>query len=244
MDFAYVLFGIISISSLLVAFLFWQVTGAASRGLEDAQVSSWFRRSTLGLVLWAMVGTLLGVGLVFRTPWLLNFNPVFLLVPSIFTPVFINIFLLRSARQRQLVQAVPLEHITLIHTLRAVIGSGFLGLYALGYLPRGFALEAGLGDIAIGLTAIPVALALRGRAKYALILAALWNVLGVLDLLNALRLGVGELIAFTTGTQTPLLIGIVPLLAVPLYVIWHVYSLRLLWRDFAARGAVASSVSL
>jgi hypothetical protein len=241
MNFAYVLFGIISISSLLVAFLFWRVVGAALQSLEDAQVSSWFRRSTLGLVLWAIVGTVLAVGLVFRTPELLNINPAFLLVPSIFIPVFINILLLRSARQRQLVDAVRLEHITLIHTLRAVIGSGFLGLYALGYLPSSFALEAGLGDIAIGLTAIPVAVALHHKAKYALTLAALWNVLGMLDLLNALRLGVGGLVPFATGTQTPLLIGIVPLLGVPLYVIWHVYGLRILWREVKARAALLAT---
>jgi hypothetical protein len=243
MNFAYVLSGIIYMSSLLVSLLFWRVT-AASRGLEDVNVSSWLKRLAPVLILWALAGFVLAISPVFRTPWLLNSSPTFLLVPSIFTPVLVNLLLLRLPQHRQLVDAVRLDRIVLIHTLRAVIGSGFLGLYASGYLPSGFALEAGFGDIAIGLSAIPVAFLLQRKARYALTMAVFWNVLGMLDLLNALRLGVGELVPFINRTQTPLLIGIVPLLAVPLYVIWHVYSLRLLWREVNARGALVSTASL
>jgi hypothetical protein len=50
----------------------------------------------------------------------------------------------------------------------------------------------------------------------------------MLDLLNALRLGIRELIPFIVSTQTPLLMGMIPLLAVPVYVIWHLYTFRLL----------------
>jgi hypothetical protein len=237
MNLVYGWFGIICVSSLLGSYLFWRVVAVSVKRGGDSHLVNWFNRLTPIFVLWVIAGSVLALSPLFRTPWEFTLRPVFILLPSIFAPVFITMLLFRVAVHRQLLETVQLHQIFLVHTVRAVIGSGFLGLYALGYLPVGFALEAGLGDIAIGLSAIPVALLLQRKAKYALTIAILWNILGVVDLLNALRRGVGELAPFIVNTQTPLLIGMVPLMAVPLAIIWHFYSLRLLRQKILLQGS-------
>jgi hypothetical protein len=110
----------------------------------------------------------------FRAPWTLNFNAAFVLVASIFTPLSINILLLRLPGYRHLVFNVSLGRVILLHSLRVVLGLGLLALYRLGYLAPAFGLEAGIGDIIIGLTAIPVALLLKRKARYAVTIATLW----------------------------------------------------------------------
>lgn len=240
MNLAYLLSGVIYSFTLLIVFLFWKEVSATS---AVSQNSGWLKRLSPVFILWVITAFALSISPLFRTPWQSSANTTFLLPLIIFTPVLVTVLLLRVPNYRQLVDTVRPHHIVLIHTLRAVIGSSFLGLYALGYLPRGFALAAGFGDIAIGLSAIPVALLLQRKAKYALTLAAFWNVLGLLDLLNALRLG-RELVSFYITTQTPSLNGLVPLLGVPLYIIWHIYSLRFLWSEAKARATLVSSPSL
>src|SRR5271157_4210774 len=62
-------------------------------------------------------------------------------------------------------------------------GIGFLALYAQGALPGVFAWPAGLGDIAIGVTAPWVVLALVQRPAFKdSRLFVVWNLLGILDL--------------------------------------------------------------
>src|SRR5215212_3457293 len=76
--------------------------------------------------------------------------------------------------------------LALPHTLRAV-GVLFLILMAQGHLPAAFALPAGLGDIAIGLSAPFVARRLaRGNSRAG---AVRFNVLGILDLIVAGSIG-------------------------------------------------------
>jgi hypothetical protein len=227
-------------SSLLAAFLFSRIMLTAS--LVDDKVTVWLRPLVMVLSLWSIVSLILALSPVFRTPWVLSVNPRVLLALSIFTPVLVNVLLLRSPLHQKLVQAVRLDHIVLVHTLRAVVGSSFLGLYALGYLSRGFALEAGLGDIAIGLSAIVVSLLLKNKARVAVPIAVAWNILGMIDLALALKLGLGELIPFIVSTQTPLLIGMVPLLAVPLFLIWHLYSLYVLYPKLRKTTGVAKAI--
>jgi hypothetical protein len=63
-------------------------------------------------------------------------------------------------------------------------------LYAAKRLPAPFAPVAGWGDIAVGLLAIPLALMLaRGGDTVPRGLVALWNALGLLDLVAAVTLG-------------------------------------------------------
>ena len=80
---------------------------------------------------------------------------------------------------RRTVLAADLRLLTAIQAWRAG-GLGFLALSAHGILPGQFAWPAGLGDIAIGVTAPWVALALIRSAGFAKSqLFVVWNLLGI-----------------------------------------------------------------
>src|SRR3954463_8432371 len=67
-----------------------------------------------------------------------------------------------SPTWRRVVDAIPPESLISVQIFR-LIGGIFLPLYAIGSLPRHFALPAGWGDLAVGLAAPLVALAVRNR---------------------------------------------------------------------------------
>ena len=119
------------------------------------------------------------------------------------------------------------------HTLR-VAGVAFLIAAELGHLPAAFALPAGLGDIAVGLSAPFVArrLARGGRDARR---GALWfNILGLLDLAVALAMGVltgigaQQILHVTPSSEALSLLplALIPTTAVPLLAALHIISLR------------------
>src|SRR5919109_1206211 len=86
---------------------------------------------------------------------------------------------------RRAVLAADLRLLTAIQAWRAG-GLGFLALAAHGVLPGLFAWPAGVGDIAIGLTAPWMAAALTRDPSFAGSRRfAVWNALGILDLVVA-----------------------------------------------------------
>jgi hypothetical protein len=106
----------------------------------------------------------------------------------------------------------------------------FVIVMALGDLPWIFALPAGLGDIAIGLSAPFVARALD--RDEALERAVRFNVLGIVDLVVALTIGflaglgpVGLGVTPTTEPLALLPLALVPTVAVPTALTLHVVSL-------------------
>jgi hypothetical protein len=120
--------------------------------------------------------------------------------------------------------------LTVPHTLR-VAGVVFLILMAQGQVSAGFALPAGLGDIAIGLTAPFVARRLALTHQRAVAEAVRFNMLGTLDLVVALGLGVllgpPWLLGGTPSTEVLRLLptALIPTAAVPLAVALHVLTL-------------------
>jgi hypothetical protein len=140
-----------------------------------------------------------------------------------------------------------LVRMTLPHTLR-VMGGVFLIVMAQGWLPAVFALPAGLGDIAVGVSAPFVAQSLaRGDGRR----RALWfNVLGLLDLVVAVGIGllagagaVGLIdVSPTTAALAGLPLVLVPVLAVPLAITLHVTSLRQLRQGQTAVTKAPNSV--
>jgi hypothetical protein len=112
-------------------------------------------------------------------------------------------------------------------------GLGFLALYAYGVLPALFAWPAGLGDIAIGVTAPWVVLALIRWPNFAASqLFIVWNLLGIVDLIVALGTGalssgyasgvVGEV---TTAPMAQLPLVLIPAYFVPVFVMLHLGAL-------------------
>jgi hypothetical protein len=153
-----------------------------------------------------------------------------------------------SKTWRKVVDAIPAEKLISVQVYRVIGGALFLPLYAIGTLPGHFALPAGWGDLATGLLAPFVALAVRRKIRAGQRLALGWNLFGFADLVTAVGLGTGYLLlllqpeagapsAAAAMTFFPLVL--VPTFAVPLGFILHIYSIRRTLkgeRQSAARG--------
>ena|ERR1035437_9517277 len=112
-------------------------------------------------------------------------------------------------------------------------GLGFLSLYAHGVLPGLFAFPAGLGDIAIGVSAPWVVLGLiRHPAFVTSRRFVTWNILGIVDLVAAVSMGTicsgfipGLTGSVTTGPMAQLPLVLIPAYFVPFFIILHVAAL-------------------
>jgi hypothetical protein len=186
------------------------------RSLTVATVAVWF--------LLALGGSLLGVFDSEPRP------PIPLGLAAVI-PVALFVFChLTSARFRQVVSSLDLRILALAQTWR-VGGVVFLLLYLQGAMPGVFALPAGWGDVAVGITAPLVAWYWKRPFPRKTFVA--WNVLGGLDLVTAVSLGVlasatpvgvlaGEVSTRLMG-QFPL--SLIPTFFVPLLLIFHLISL-------------------
>jgi len=160
--------------------------------------------------------------------------PMLLLVMALLVMASI-VVLFASKSMRALNAATRPEWLIAVQSYRAA-GVMFLWPFmAAGALPRAFALPAGLGDMATGLAAPIVALAIaRGRAG-ARAWAVAWNCFGILDLIAA---------PIAAVLSHPTNIGRFPLVVVPLFlgppigILTHVYSLRNL--AVSGRNRIAS----
>jgi hypothetical protein len=112
-----------------------------------------------------------------------------------------------------------------------VVGVVFVVLYWQEALPGVFAIPAGWGDIAIGVTAPLIALlCLQPLQRNAFVV---WNLLGMLDLISAVSLGVlasATPIGLLAGDVSTRLMGqfplsMIPTFFVPLLFIFHLISL-------------------
>jgi len=157
---------------------------------------------------------------------------------AVLLPLLVGIpLLLRSANLAAVLDAVEPGWLVGFQVYR-VLGAVFLVRWASGVLPGAFALPAGIGDVLVGVLALPAALWLRSGARGGTTAAAAWNVLGIADLALALTLGFlssptpYQRIALghpntTIGTY-PLVM--IPAFAVPLSILLHALSLRQLAR--------------
>ena len=110
-----------------------------------------------------------------------------------------------------------------------ILGFAFLWGVSVGILHPAFGIPAGVGDILIGVTAIPFAFLLRkghSWSKYALIV---WSVLGIADLVMAVSLGTITASEYGISTMTTFPWILIPSLGVPLALALHgitLYRLR------------------
>ncbi len=98
-----------------------------------------------------------------------------------------------------------------------------------GLLDPAFAIPAGVGDILIGVTAIPFAIFLWKGYSWSKYAVVVWSVLGIADLVNAITLGVITNADFTTSTMATFPWILVPTVGVPLALALHgitLYRLR------------------
>jgi hypothetical protein len=112
-------------------------------------------------------------------------------------------------------------------------GIGFLTLYAYGVLPGIFAWPAGLGDMAIGVTAPLVLSGLLRRPDFAASKSFVaWNLSGILDLTVAVSIGALVPLlapnfygAVTTAPMTHLPLVLIPTYLVPTFLMLHLTAL-------------------
>ena len=151
-----------------------------------------------------------------------------------------------SARFRRFILSMAIRA-TAFAQIGRILGGVFLILYAQGVLPGIFAFPAGLGDVAIGLTAPLIAWMLVARTRLRLGILALWNVLGLLDLIMAVSLGIltsqstlGILAGATTSAAVVTFpLSLIPTFLVPFYLILHLIALGQVRRHWASSHGAA-----
>jgi hypothetical protein len=143
--------------------------------------------------------------------------------------------------------AAPLSWLVGVQVYR-VLGFIFVRLWSHGLLPAYFGLPAGIGDTLVGVTALPLAFALRSNTRLTRGLALGWNVFGILDLVNAVTMGVTSALVQSTPNISPLPqypLALIPAFGVPLSLILHGLSFRQLRRRAipASTGATLNASS-
>lgn len=154
----------------------------------------------------------------------------------LFVPIIAGIILLSKSQAFQKIVDNLSQPWLIAIQLNRVMGSIFLTLYLRGLMPAEFALPSGIGDIIVGSTAPIVAFILFARPVFGRKLAIGWNIVGFLDLALAIVLGF-----FTSPTSYQILaldnpnwflfdfpLALVPTFAVPLSLLLHIFSLRVL----------------
>jgi hypothetical protein len=178
--------------------------------------------------------------------WILAVDGVFISRPgvlprlplAIFLPIVLGlVLLLRSRNVTAILAATPASWLIALQCYRA-LGGTFLVGWAQGDIPGAFALPAGIGDMLVGLTALPVAAYVHAGAPRARQLGLAWNVLGLLDFASAITLGAltspGPLQLLSSG-QPNTLLGAYPAVMIPAFIVpssilLHALSIRQLRR--------------
>jgi hypothetical protein len=181
------------------------------------------------LVWFALVFMLAARGAFVGTPG----TPPLALLISLVAPLSLFLIGYRTIR--------PLREFALSADLRLIVGIqawrwagfGFLTFYRYGILPGIFAWSAGLGDMAIGITAPLVLASLLRRPDFAASRRfVVWNLLGILDLFVAVSIGaLVPLLApnlyatVSTSPMAQLPLVLVPTFLVPMFLMLHLTAL-------------------
>jgi len=227
--------GLIARPAIVATILFgvWRALGRTNVSVR-ARVSAW-RWTVAFLVGWLIIVWVLAVRGVFAS---LSSGPA--IAQLAFVPLVILILVgaalfaaTRSAVLTAALDAAPLSWLVGIQVYR-VLGLVFLLAWSRGFLPGYFALPAGIGDALVGVLAIPLALGLRSDSPFIRRLALGWNILGIVDLVNAVSMGVtSAVVQLQAAPVSPLLVYplvLVPTFGVPLALILHSLSIHQLRR--------------
>ena len=220
----------------VIAFLSWRAIVRA--GTDEPLVR---RRLGFGIMAWFLVAATLAALGAFRIERL----GTLVIGLSLMIPVVAGIVLTRTSPAfRARVLAIPIAILIALHVGR-LLGAFFLVLHSEGRLPPTFAHAAGWGDIAVGVLAIPVAVAAYRRTSGWPALVLAWNAFGFVDLITAVTLGVGSAdspLRFIDETPASSAVGtlpwaLIPTFLVPMYLLTHLAIFAQLKRAWSSSAA-------
>lgn len=230
--------------ALFIAFLLW---AGVRRGARELNLAPGGRTSLLrgtGALLggWLVLAFWLGAQGVYRgtTESML---PGLLLALAVVLPITIGLIIVATSRTARDILAVTPPHLLIGVQAYRILGAVFLVLLAQGRVPGAFANPAGWGDVLVGVSApIVAALYRRDAAKWHG-LAVFWNLFGLADLAVAITAGVltapGGLQQLAFDTPNSLIASfplvLIPTVLVPVSILLHLLSLRLLRSGSAPR---------
>ena len=188
------------------------------------------------LALWFALSFTLGArGVFINCPG----TPPLALLAAVVVPIAVFLVAYWTSRSfRNLVLAADVPLLTATQSWRFA-GVGFIALNLLGFLPGYFAWPAGLGDMAIGVTAPWVALALTRNPRFATSKSFVaWNIFGIFDF-AVLAVGMGAIAPLifprllqtvtpqmmTAAPMRHLPLSMVPSFLVPMFTIFHLIAL-------------------
>ena len=195
----------------------------------------------IALAVWLLLVVSLGLAGAFVGP---PGTPPLPIAIGVAAPLVLFFASLRLSRSfREFVLSLDLRLIAGIQAWRWA-GLGFLDLYAHNVLPAVFALPAGLGDMAIGVTAPWIMLALVRQPGFAASRTFIrWNILGILDLLVAVSIGAASTLFATgapgeisTAPMATLPLLLIPAFLVPLFLMLHTATLMQSRQLIRSRG--------
>ena len=198
---------------------------------QPAESRGGIRRAVaIALTVWLLLVVSLGLGGAFVGP---PGTPPLPIAIGVAAPLGLFLLLLRFSQSfREFVLSLDLKVIAGIQAWRWA-GLGFLSLYAHNVLPAVFAVPAGLGDMAIGVTAPWIILKLLRQPRFAASGAFIrWNILGMLDLIVAVSIGAVSAFLTTgapgeisTAPMATLPLLLIPAFLVPLFLMLHTAAL-------------------
>ncbi len=221
----------IIVSAIATAIVTWLGYHRTTQTFGDKKMSTSLGVGVL-LAGWLGVAMLLGLqGFFLPNPE----QPVPSIAYSAVPLVIGYLFLFASKSFQKNVDAIPPHWIIGVQLYR-ILGIDFLILYFQGQIPGEFAIPAGIGDMLIGITAPLVAYLYFRKHRSARTAAIIWNIAGIFDLTLAVTLGVlsspGPLQLLSIQSPNELITAfplvLVPVFAVPLSILLHLFSLRVL----------------
>ena len=163
-------------------------------------------------------------------------------IALLFVPIMAVLTILAKSSTFKIITAnIPQTGLMAIQTFR-IMGVAFLMLYIQGLMPAEFAIPSGIGDVIIGTTAPLMAYLVTTKRSESKILAVIWNIAGFGELSLAIVLGFST---SPTPYQTLALnnpndllfaypLALIPTFVVPLSLILHIFSLRILLKKKTA----------
>lgn len=197
---------------------------------KQAKMTS-FAVAAVALVGWTLLVAVQGRNGLFRIDQNTTFPPPIAL--AVVIPIILAYAVFQySATWRKIIYHIPQPWLIGVHTFR-ITGGMILVLYVRGLLPGEFAFLAGIGDVLVGLTAVPVAYFYYKQKSWSRRLAVWWNYFGLAEMILALLLGILtspsplQLLAIDRPNllTTTYPVVLFPLFSVSVGIILHLYSL-------------------